>query len=163
VGGNPISYRDPDGEDPLLAVIGAGAGLLYGLANGVIAGDSRNELIADAIAGAASGGLIGLTDGLSLIGGIGFGAVTESYRQIANSAITGCDKFDKRGVAFAAAGSAFGDLVGGASSLIRAEGASVANHAIFVPEEYDNLAKFISLNVGGIATIPYSAVTRLSQ
>jgi hypothetical protein len=46
--GNPISYRDPDGEDPLLAVIGAGAGLLYGLANGVIAGDSRNELIADA-------------------------------------------------------------------------------------------------------------------
>jgi uncharacterized protein RhaS with RHS repeats len=167
VNGNPISYRDPDGEDPLLAVIGAGAGLLYGLANGVIAGDSRNELIADAIAGAASGGLIGLTDGLSLIGGIGFGAVTnagiESYRQIANSAITGCDKFDKRGVAFAAAGSVFGDLVGGASSLIRAEGASVANHAIFLPEEYDNLAKFISLNVGGIANMPYSAVTRLSR
>jgi RHS repeat-associated protein len=167
VGGNPISYRDPDGEDPLLAVIGAGAGLLYGLANGVIAGDSRNELIADAIAGAAGGGLIGLTDGLSLLGGIGFGAVTnagiESYRQIANSAITGCDKFDKRGVAFAAAGSVFGDLVGGASSLIRAEGASVANHAIFLPEEYDNLAKFISLNVSGIANMPYSAVTRLSQ
>jgi RHS repeat-associated protein len=167
VDGNPISYRDPDGEDPLLAVIGAGAGLLYGLANGVIAGDSRNELIADAIAGAASGGLIGLTDGLSLIGGIGFGAVTnagiESYRQIANSAITGCDKFDKRGVAFAAAGSVFGDLVGGASSLIRAEGASVVNHAIFLPEEYDNLAKFISLNVSSIANMPYSAITRLSR
>ena len=124
-------------------------------------------MIADAIAGAASGGLIGLTDGLSLIEGIGFGAVTnagiESYRQIANSAITGCDKFDKGGVAFAAAGSVFGDLAGGASSLIRAEGASVANHAIFLPEAYDSLAKFISLNVAGIATTPYSAVTGLSR
>jgi hypothetical protein len=49
-------------------------------------------------------------------------------------------------VAFAAAGSVFGDLVGGASSLIRAEAASVANHAMFLPEEFDNLAKFISLN-----------------
>lgn len=64
--GNPISYRDPDGQDPLLAVIGAGVGLIYGLADGVIAGDSRNELFADAIAGAAGGGLIGLTDGMSL-------------------------------------------------------------------------------------------------
>ena len=113
--GTPSPIEIPAGKDPLLAVIGAGARLLYGLANGVIAGDSRNELIADAIAGAASGGLIG-SDGPSLIGGIGFGAVTnagiESHRQIANSATTGCDKFDKRGVAFATAGSVFGDLAG---------------------------------------------------
>lgn len=131
--------------------------------NGIIAGDSRNELIADAIAGAAQGGLIGLTDGLSLLQGAVVAAGIESYRQIANSAVTGCDKFDKRGVDFAAGGSLFGDLLGGASSLIRAEGASVANHAIFLPEEYDNLSRFISLNVGGIVNMPYSAVTGLRQ
>jgi hypothetical protein len=165
--GNPISYRDPSGKDPLLALVGVIAGTGYGIVNGIIAGDSRNELIADAVAGAAQGGLIGLTDGLSLLESVSFNAVAnagiESYRQIANSAITGCNKFDERGVAFASAGGVFGDLVGGASSLIRAEGASVANHAIFLPEEYDNLAKFISLNTGGIAQMPYSAVTRLSQ
>jgi hypothetical protein len=144
-------------------VIGVLAGTGYGIVNGIIAGDSRNELIADAIAGAAQGGLIGLTDGLSLLEGAAVSAGIESYRQIANSAITGCNKFDKGGVAFAAGGSVFGDLVGGASSLIRAEGASVANHAIFMPEEYDALARFISLNVGGILNMPYSAVTRLRQ
>jgi hypothetical protein len=148
-------------------VIGAGAGLLYGLANGVIAGDSRNELIADAVAGAVQGGVIGLTDGISLLGDVAFTAVAsagiESYRQIANSAITGCNKFDKRGVAYAAAGGAFGSIVGGASSVVRAELATTANHATFLAEKYANLAKFISLNIGGIVEMPYSAVTRLSQ
>jgi hypothetical protein len=161
--GNPTSNRGPTGKDPLLAVIGALAGTGYGIVNGIIAGDSRNELIADAIAGAAQRGLIGLTDGLSLLQGAVVSAGIESCRQIANSAVTGCDKFDKGGAAFAAGGSLLGDLVGGASSLNRAEGASAANHAIFLPEEYDNLSRFISLNAGGLLNLPYSAVTGLRQ
>jgi hypothetical protein len=68
------------------------AGTGYGIVNGIIAGDSRNELISDAVAGAAQGGLIGLTDGLSLLESVGFNAVAnagiESYKQIANSAVT---------------------------------------------------------------------------
>jgi hypothetical protein len=87
--GNPISYRDATGKDPLLAVIGALAGTGYGIVNGIIAGDSRDELIADAIAGASQGGLITLTDGLSLLQGAVVNAGIESYRQIANSAVTG--------------------------------------------------------------------------
>jgi RHS repeat-associated protein len=165
VNGNPISYRDSSGKDPFLAVVGVGLGAAFGFINGVIAGDSTAELATDTLAGAASGGVIGLTDGLSLLGGIGLSAAAnieiEALRQLDNSMITHCDKIDIRGIAFAGATSVFGDLVGGASTLVRAEVASVANHAIFQPEEYENLAKIISTVVSGIATMPYSAISRL--
>jgi RHS repeat-associated protein len=167
VNGNPISYRDSSGKDPALALIGAVVGGGYGLINGWIAGDSNAELITDVLAGAASGGIIGLTDGLSLIEGIGGGAIAnaeiEALRQFDNSILTHCDKMDVKGIAFAGVTSIFGDLVGAGSSLIRAEAASVANHAIFLPEEFESFAGFISLNVSGLATLPYSAVSRLQH
>jgi hypothetical protein len=106
-------------------VVGAGLGAAFGFINGAIAGDSTAELLTDTLAGAASGAVIGLTDGLSLLGGIGLSAAAnveiEALRQFDNSMITHCDKIDVRGIVFAGATSVFGDLVGGASSLVRAE------------------------------------------
>lgn len=94
--GNPVSYRDPQGKELTLALIGGGLGAAYGAINGYLAGDRGWELAADIAAGGGSGALIGLTNGLSLVQGAIVNAGIESYRQLAVSAISGCQKEDWR-------------------------------------------------------------------
>jgi hypothetical protein len=78
---------------------------------------------ADFFAGAASGDLIGLTNGLSLLQTVAADAVInagiESYRQLANSAITGCQKEDLRGIVVAAATSVLRDAAGTGAAWVR--------------------------------------------
>ena len=127
VAGNPLGYRDPSGRFIPEAVIGAGIGLVFGVVNGVIAGDYGNggwsglaKLGTDGLAGAGSGALIGLTDGMSLVGGIAARSVLSAGIEVGREAITseinGCLKFSNRDITGAAFGSAFGDLVGAAAS-----------------------------------------------
>jgi uncharacterized protein RhaS with RHS repeats len=158
VEGNPIAYRDPKGTELelALAVIGGGAGAIYGAINGYLAGDRDGALAVDIAAGAGSGALIGLTNGLSLIEGAIVNAGIESYRQLAVSAISGCQKEDARYIVAAGGLSVLGDLAGGAAAYIGAEIDTEAAHMIVNPDTYDNLAKFISLNAGSILNIPLS-------
>jgi hypothetical protein len=94
--GNPISYEDPSGHELIAGVIGAGIGATLAIINGVITGDSNSQIAVDAAAGAATRGLIGLTNGLSLLGDIALRAeasvVIEELRQLGNDVISDCPK-----------------------------------------------------------------------
>jgi len=157
VNGNPVSYRDPQGKELTLALIGGGLGAIYGAVNGYLAGDRGWELAADIAAGGGSGALIGLTNGLSLVQGAIVNAGIESYRQLAVSAISGCQKVDLRYVAAAGGLSVLGDLAGGGVAVVKAEIDTEAMHMIVSPETYKSLADFISLNVSNLLNIPLSA------
>jgi RHS repeat-associated protein len=114
---NPIMYLDRNGEDPLLAGIGVGVGYAFGIINGYLAGDRGAQLwLTDGASGALAGGLIGLTDGMSLWPGIvaraGASAEIEFARQTINGAADGCININWRDVGFAAAGSGVGDGIG---------------------------------------------------
>jgi RHS repeat-associated protein len=113
VGGSPLIFRDPEGREFGLALIGVGIGGLYGLAQGLIAGHGGWELLADAGSGALAGGLAGLTNGMSLWIGVplraGIGAGAEAGRQML---VDGC--LDPVGIGLAAGSSILGDATTGA-------------------------------------------------
>jgi len=85
VAGNPLSYRDPSGKLLPEAVIGGVIGGFAGYISGVISGDCWEKLKHDIAVGAASGFILGLTDGLGLVGGLiangSIGAASEAGRQ----------------------------------------------------------------------------------
>jgi hypothetical protein len=83
-------------------------------------------------------------------------SLRESYRQLANSAITGCQKEDLRGIGVAAATSVLGDAAGTGAAWVRAEMNTDALHYGVLISQYDNLSKFISVNVSDILFMPYS-------
>lgn len=156
-GGNPISYRDPKGKELVLGAIGAAAGITYGLINGYLSGDRGAELAVDVAASTASGALIGLSNGLSLLDAAITNAGIEAYRQLGNSAISGCQKEDARYIALAGGASIFGDLIGAGSAAVRAELATNQTHAIVGSDAFANFGSFISTNRGGLFNIPISA------
>ncbi|WP_259658982.1 RHS repeat-associated core domain-containing protein [Burkholderia pseudomallei] len=120
-GGNPIMYRDPRGHELVLALIGAGVGAAWGLANGYLSGDHDwQSLTIDALAGAGTGALAGLSNGATLLeaaGAIGTRAITsmgiESTREMAKGLLP-CHDMDISyvDIGLAGAGSIFGDLSG---------------------------------------------------
>lgn len=113
VDGSPLIFRDPEGREFGLALIGVGIGGFYGLAQGLIAGHGGWELLADAGSGALAGGLAGLTNGMSLWIGVplraGIGAGAEAGRQML---VDGC--LDPVGIGLAAGSSILGDATTGA-------------------------------------------------
>jgi hypothetical protein len=140
----------------VLGLIGGGLGAAYGVLNGYLAGDRGAELAVDIVAGAGSGALIGLTNGLSLVEGAIVNAGIESYRQLAISAISGCQKEDARYIVAAGGLSVLGDLAGGAAAAVKAEIDTGALHMIVTPGAYDSLKGIISLIAGSILNIPLS-------
>jgi RHS repeat-associated protein len=134
VGGNPIMYRDPYGRELILAAIGAGVGGVLGVVNGYLSGDSDwQSLTIDFLAGAGTGALAGLTNGVTLIeaaGAIGTRAVVsagiESTRQIAKGLLP-CHEMDisRVDILIAGVGSIYGDLSGlGAEGVMGARWAT---------------------------------------
>ncbi|MBF4067486.1 DUF6531 domain-containing protein [Burkholderia pseudomallei] len=127
-GGDPIMYRDPRGHELVLALIGAGVGAAWGLANGYLSGDHDwQSLTIDALAGAGTGALAGLSNGATLLeaaGAIGTRAITsmgiESTREMAKGLLP-CHDMDISyvDIGLAGAGSIFGDLsgIGGEGAL----------------------------------------------
>lgn len=82
--GNPIVFRDPSGHFIVEAGVGFVLGGAFGYVSGLISGDTGDQLWHDAAAGAITGGLMGLTDGASLLGAglnFGIGAGGEYARQ----------------------------------------------------------------------------------
>ena len=71
VGGSPIDYTDPSGKLIPEAIVAGLIGAAYNVGVGLLSGDCRNQLWADAGAGFATGFVIGLTDGASLLAGAG--------------------------------------------------------------------------------------------
>lgn len=149
---NPIMYVDRNGQDPALAVIGGFIGYGWGVVNGYIAGDRGAELwLTDGAAGATAGGLIGLTDGMSLVPGIlaraGATAEIELARQVINGAADGCIDINWADVGFAAAGSVVGDGMGKAAEPALSDFGRVGSRAA---------AAFGDLFGGGVSTTPAS-------
>ena len=134
VSGNPISYRDPNGQDPVLAAIGAVGGFIFGYTGALIQGQSGNELLAHALEDAAFGGLTGLTDGLNLVGQLavnaGINAAGEAYKQGIEQLNTGCGHFNGTKIVFAAAGGMLGDTGGYLVGHAFASSATELTHAM---------------------------------
>lgn len=135
------------------AVIGTG----FGLINGYISGDRGDALLVDAVAGGLTGGLAGLTNGLSLAEGIGARAVVsagiEGYRQLANDAVEGCIKdTGYHGLLFAGAGSIIGDGFAGFVGSALQESFATATHTVVVSSEGVEAA--ISNTLAGVTAIP---------
>lgn len=121
VGGSPMMYRDPSGHFLPETAVGALIGGLWGGVNGLIAGDNWKQIAVDSLAGAGTGALIGLTDGMSLIGGMATRSVVsmgiDATRQMANWGLDPCHDmdFNARDMIFAGIGSVVGDGVGDAA------------------------------------------------
>lgn len=121
VGGSPAIYRDPSGHELMLAAIGAGIGGAWGLVNGYLSGDHDwRSLTVDFLAGAGTGALAGLSNGVTLIetaSAIGTRAIVsmgiESTRQIVKGALPCHDmEINYVDIGLAGAGSLYGDLSG---------------------------------------------------
>nr|WP_275577127.1 RHS repeat-associated core domain-containing protein [Dyella flava] len=171
-GGNPVMYRDPTGKFIPEAAVGAGVGLVVGIIGGVIAGDWGNggwagieKLAADGGAGAASGLWIGMTDGMSLVGGVAARAVlsggTEVAREAVTSGIDGCGiKFSNRDILGAMFGSVLGDAVGGAVAGSIADDASSAAHQAFSADDFGMPGTWAGSVASGASNAGYSALDR---
>jgi RHS repeat-associated protein len=125
-GGDPIMYRDPQGRELGLAIIGGAIGGAWGLYNGYRSGDADWETLGlDFLSGAGTGALAGLTNGASLLetegGAIAARAILsagiEATHQIVNASLP-CHNWNDINyvdIAVAGVGSVFGDgLAGGA-------------------------------------------------
>ena len=82
--------------------------------NGLLSHDSASQIAVDMLAGAASGGLIGMTDGLSLVGGAITSMGIESARQMANWGLSPCHDMDVNlwEIGLAGVGSGVGHEIG---------------------------------------------------
>jgi len=163
VTGKPTKYVDPQGRELVLAGIGAGIGAVYGGINGYLSGDRGSALAIDIAAGAGTGALAGLTNGLSLIevaGGIAtratIAAGIESYRQLAIGALP-CHKMDinRRNIALAGAFSLFGDLTAMITSPVLREG--------MMPMSDDARGAFWGGNGSGVAGSPFAALDGMAE
>lgn len=108
-GGSPLMYIDSNGKELLLAGIGAGIGGAFGLVQGIIAGHTGWELAADVGAGALTGGVAGLTNGMSLLVGIPLRAATGAAIEAGKQKLVDGCVHDYVGIGLAGAGSLLGD------------------------------------------------------
>ena len=132
---DPVNLIDLKGKDPVLAAAGAAIGLGVGLINGYISGDRGMALLEDSGAGAAAGGLIGLTDGLSLLEGVGArAAISVSAEALREEVNNGC--LNTSNLAYAAAASTAGDFAGNFTSESGAITAEGATHQEMEPSKY---------------------------
>lgn len=125
--GSPLNYIDRNGQDPVSAVAGLVIGGIWGGITGYLSGDRDGNLWRDIGAGAAVGGLAGLTNGLSLAGGgagawlgyggrMAFSGGVEALRQLSNE---GCVK-SWGSVGMAVVASPLGDGAGEIGDIYRA-------------------------------------------
>ena len=157
---NPLIYTDRNGKDPVLAGVGAVVGGIWGLANGYLSGDRGSALFNDTVAGAATGGLAGLTDGLSLVEGMslraGISMSMEAYREGVNGMEKGCVNFSGRDIGFAGLSSVFGDLTGSLDASQVADGLGEGMH--WNPSPSDVRATVVGGSAAGAMTAPLSGM-----
>jgi hypothetical protein len=160
--GNPISYRDPDGTDPVLAAIGALGGFGFGYISGLIEGQSGHELLVHALEDAAFGGLTGLTDGLNLAGAltvnVGINAAGEAYKEGIDQLATGCGKFNGTKIAFAGLGGLVGDLGGKLAGSALSSARTELTHVF--QESSPILEAIIGTNISGAISLTPAIITR---
>jgi len=160
VAGNPVNFRDPKGRELALGVIGAAVGVGYGIIDGVVHGDSARVIAIDAVAGAASGGLTGLSNGLLWWQAATINAGIESWRQLGADVATGCVVGDYGAIAFAGGASVAGDLLGRGVAIGKADALTERAHMLVDWRVYENLANFVSINAGGWLSVPFSFLSR---
>ena len=133
-GGDPIMYRDPQGRELGLAVIGGVIGGAWSLYNGYESGERGWALALDGLSGVGIGALAGLTNGASLLETEGgamaaraiLSAGIEATHQIVSASLP-CHNWDEINyvdIVAAGAGSVFGDGLSGG-----AEGAGLNKYA----------------------------------
>jgi hypothetical protein len=160
--GNPVSLRDPTGDDPLLALIGGVGGFIYGGIAGVIEGQSGNELLFHALQDGGIGALTGLTDGLNLgwqlAANVGINAAGEAYKEGLDQLSTGCGKFNGTKIAFAGAAGLVGDLGGKLIGSSFASGATQLTHVL--QESSEVTESLFGTNISGVLGLTPSIIIR---
>jgi hypothetical protein len=165
VAGNPISFRDPAGEGPAEALIGAAIGGGWGLVTGLIEGERGYDLMNHILEDASIGGLTGLTDGLNLIAAPGLNlaaraglnaaisGIGEAYKEEVSYMSTGCPKeFSGNKIALSALSGATGSLFGSALSSAASLSYAAKFHALY--EDPEVLSAFFGSNIeGALSTI----------
>jgi len=117
----------------------------FGIVNGMLNGDRGSQLLVDMTAGAATGGKIGLTNGVNLLEAAIVNVGIESYRQLGNDAVTGCiQPAGGRAMLVVGGGSLVGDLVEEGTTTARAELAAERSHIVISAEEVSNLEEGFS-------------------
>ncbi|MBX9847749.1 MAG: RHS repeat-associated core domain-containing protein, partial [Rhodocyclaceae bacterium] len=109
VGGNPVSYIDPDGQ--FLQLVSAGYGAIAGGVGGYISGGLQGALY-----GAGAGAVVGLVNPFAsnAVGAAVGGAAASLLGQLAGNVVAGKSMRDRCNYDFAAAvGAALGGAVGG--------------------------------------------------
>ncbi len=164
--GNPVSYRDPTGKDPLLALIGAVGGFGYGYVAGLIEGQSGTDLYLHALEDAGIGGLTGLTDGLNLVPRIlanaGINAVGEAYKEEVSYMKTGCPReFNGTKIALAGFTSVLGDLGGNLAGHALAGHATELTHIL--QESSLSIEQFVDANINGALSLTAPIIDRAAH
>jgi hypothetical protein len=165
VGGNPVSYLDPDGTGPVEAGIGAAVGFAWGFGEGLIEGKSLRDSAINGGIDAAFGALTGLTDGLNLVARIGvnagISAAGEAYKEARDIGITGCGNLNGTKIAFAAGTGILGDLGGDLGSSAVSSSYYAASHVF--EDASSNLAAFLGANISGAINLVPPAIIRLTS
>ena len=128
---DPVNGVDPSGHFVVEAIVGGAVGMAWGAFNGYIEGDRGSALARDILADGATGALIGLTDGASLLESealnaaagaalrTGIAGAGEAGRQFLN-----CGKVTSWGdvAASAAIGGVGGDALGATADSLLGQG-----------------------------------------
>jgi RHS repeat-associated protein len=154
VSNDPVNVRDPLGSDPVGAIVGGLVGGAVGYIDGKLHGDSGSKLKNDVLSGIASGALVGLTDGASLLYTGLRAAESMGVEAIKDYANNGCVSGHE--LAQAAILSSLSDSVGTAVADFQAGKASDALHMIVAPNDTTKLAAGLVASSGadiGLHTI----------
>lgn len=157
VAADPITYRDPSGHELIAGAVGSAVGAGFGLLTGYLSGDRGEALLIDAAAGGLTGGLAGLTNGLSLLEGIGTRAListgVEGYRQLANDVVTDCVKDTNfAALGLAGAGSIVGDGIAIPFSTGLGEAFGALNHTVSL--ESETITAGLGGSIAGVVSLP---------
>ena len=128
VGGSPVSYLDSQGTTPIGVVVGFIGGLSFGTISSLIEGKSLEAALINGGEDAVVGGLIGLTDGLSLVPILTRGAINGSAEAIKEE-VHGCGP-DSKKIFLAVAVGALGDIGGQVAEDAISSAATQASHYV---------------------------------
>jgi RHS repeat-associated protein len=159
VSGSPVSYLDSQGTTPIGVAIGLVGGFSFGVISSLIEGKSFEAALINGGEDAVVGGLIGLTDGLSLVPILTRSAISGATEAIKEE-VHGCGP-DSTKISFAVAAGALGDFGGEVAAGAISSAATQASH--YVTEAAGWVAPAVGTAISGSGEVFQSFIERTSH